>query len=230
MDMAVKAKNIADILFFLILAIMELWRNLGGIPISQSLDTPQRNPMDIPYIDLSTPLRTYQSFLHFSCFFSVCAGNGTLVTFDDLPNNFVPIPNCYNNINWGNGYYLNRYSVGNTSGYYTATVSGNNSLYNWGGLPMSMTSATGRLFILNSVIVAAAWDDNLSLTVTGYHSSAIIQNQTFTLQVFTASYLNFSGYSGLDTVIFTTFGGTLDPNVSGNGTQFGMDNVCLTFI
>jgi hypothetical protein len=95
---------------------------------------------------------------------------------------------------------------------------------------MNMTTADGRLFTLNSAAVAAAWYDNLTLAVTGYHSGAIIRNQTFILQVFTASYLNFSGYSGLDTVIFSTFGGTKNPNVTNNGMQFGMDNVCLTFI
>jgi hypothetical protein len=95
---------------------------------------------------------------------------------------------------------------------------------------MNMTSANGRLFILNSAVAAAAWYDNLLLTVTGYHSNVIIQNQTFILQVFTASYLIFSGYLGLDTVVLSTSGGTLNPYVTGDGTQFEMDNICLTFI
>jgi hypothetical protein len=74
-------------------------------------------------MNLSTSLRTYRSFLHFSLFFfAACADNGTLVTFDDLPGTELPIPNSYNNINWGNGYYINRYTYGNASGYYTATV------------------------------------------------------------------------------------------------------------
>jgi hypothetical protein len=119
---------------------------------------------------------------------------------------------------------------GNASGYYTATVSGNNLLYNAYGNPLNMTTADGRLFTLNSAVVAAAWRDNLTLTVTGYHSGAIIQDQTFILQVFTASYLNFIGYSELDTVVFSTSGGTQDPNVAYPGTQFAMDNICLTFM
>jgi hypothetical protein len=43
------------------------------------------------------------------------------------------------------------------------------------------------------------------------------------------SYLTFNGYSGLDTVIFTTSGGTKDPAAASSGTQFAMDNICLTF-
>jgi hypothetical protein len=64
----------------------------------------------------------YRLFLHFSSFFSVCAGNDTLVTFDDLPSTSSLVPNGYHNINWGNGDYINRYTFGNASGYYTATV------------------------------------------------------------------------------------------------------------
>ena len=93
-----------------------------------------------------------------------------------------------------------------------------------------MTSANGRLFTLNSAVAAAAWFDNLTLTVTGYNFNAIIRNQTFTLQVFTLSYLNFSGYQGLNAVVFTTSGGTRHLNVTGNGAHFAMDNLCLTFI
>ena len=95
---------------------------------------------------------------------------------------------------------------------------------------MTITSTNGRLFKLNSVVAAAAWNDNLSLVVTGYHSNTMIHNWTFTLQVFTASYLNFSGYSSLDTMIFSTSGGTLNPNVIYTGEQLGMDNFCFTFI
>jgi hypothetical protein len=152
------------------------------------------------------------------------------VTFDDIPANLSFIPNCYDNIHWENGYYVYGSVNGNASGYHTAAVNESNLLYNGGGNPMTMTSADGRLFILNSAVVAAAWNDNLLLTVVGYHSNVIIQNQTFILEVFTASYLNFSGYSGVDTVVFSTSGGTKNPHVVASGMQFGMDNICLTFI
>ena len=82
---------------------------------------------------------------------------------------------------------------------------------------------------LYSLAVAAAWNDNLQLTIVGYSSNAVIASNTYTLQVFTVSHLTFTGYVGLDKIIFTTSGGTRNPSVTGNGTQFGMDDICLKF-
>ncbi len=96
---------------------------------------------------------------------------------------------------------------------------------------MTMTNATTSLFTLHSAAAAAAWNDNLELTIVGYRSNVVIANNTFILQVFTVSYLTFSGYSQLDTAVFSTSGGTLNPNVNGtgSGTHFAMDNLCLSF-
>jgi hypothetical protein len=82
---------------------------------------------------------------------------------------------------------------------------------------------------LYSLAVAAAWNDNLQLKIVGYNSNVVIRNNTYTLQVFTVSYLIFTGYSGLDNITFTTFGGTKNPIVNGSGTHFAMDNICLSF-
>lgn len=149
------------------------------------------------------------------------------MTFDDLPSAQAPIPNPYYNIAWINGYCIPRTFYGNTNGYFTATISGNNTLFNLNGNPLTMASTNSNLITLNSAVAAAAWRDNLLLTVTGYRSGAIIQNQVFTLQVFTPNYLTFDGYSKLDTVLFSTSGGTKSPIVTSDGQQFAMDNIYL---
>jgi hypothetical protein len=102
-------------------------------------------------------------------------------------------------------------------------------VFNRFGNPMSMTSANGCLITLYSLAVAAAWNDNLQLTIVGYNSNVTIITSNYTLQVFTASFLTFTGYTGLDTIIFTTSDGTQDPNVGTSGTHFAMDNICLSF-
>jgi hypothetical protein len=117
----------------------------------------------------------------------------------------------------------------NNSGYYTAIVSHPNIIYNGGASPMTIQTATGLFFNLNHLSVAAAWFDNLLLNVVGYKSNVVIINNTYTLQVFTLSNITFTGYSGLDTVIFSTSGGTQNSIVNGSGGHFGMDNVCLNF-
>ena len=93
---------------------------------------------------------------------------------------------------------------------------------------MTMTRIGSTLLTLHSAAVAAAWRDNLQLNVVGYRSHVIIANNTFTLQVFSVSYLIFNGYTALDKVIFSTFAGTQNVNVSGSGTQYAMDNLCIT--
>jgi hypothetical protein len=102
-------------------------------------------------------------------------------------------------------------------------------MYDGGGSPMTMTSANSSLINLHSLAVAAAWYDNLQLTIVGYNSNVTIVTSTYTLQVFTASFLTFTGYTGLDTITFTTSGGTQDPNVGGGGEHFAMDDICLNF-
>ena len=94
---------------------------------------------------------------------------------------------------------------------------------------MTMQSANSSLFNLYSFAAAASWRDNLQLTVTGYCSNVTIALNTYTLQVFSVKYLAFTGYVGLDKIIFTTSGGTQNPNVNSGLPVFGMDNLCLEF-
>lgn len=116
----------------------------------------------------------------------------------------------------------------NTSGYYTGIVSKNNTSYNSWGNPVTMQIANGSYFTLNSISVASAARDNLQLTVVGYNSNLVINNKTYIVQVFTLSFITFSGYAGLDKITFSTSGGTQNPVVSLSGSQYAMDNICLT--
>ncbi|CAF1562611.1 unnamed protein product, partial [Adineta ricciae] len=82
-------------------------------------------------------------------------------------------------------------------------------------------------FIVSAL--AAVWSDNLQLQVVGYRSNTIIANNIYILQVFNVLYITFDGYSGLDSVVFSTSAGTHNLDVVGSGRHFGMDNLCLTF-
>ena len=92
-----------------------------------------------------------------------------------------------------------------------------------------MESTDKRLLTLHSVAAAADLRDNLPLTVAGYNSTDLIVHDIFILQVFNVSYLTFNNYSKLDRITFSTSGGTQNPTVYADGTQFAMDNICLTF-
>jgi hypothetical protein len=145
-----------------------------------------------------------------------CSNGDTVLTFDDLTSG-ESVPNGYGNIVWRNPYVAT--NANNTNGYYTGAVSRPNTIFNPLGYPMTMKSANSSLITLHSAAAAAAWDDNLQLTVVGYRSNVVIVTNTFTLQVFTVSYLTFIGYTGLDKIEFKT----------SDDENFAMDNVCLSF-
>lgn len=138
------------------------------------------------------------------------------------------MPNGYNNIDWTNANANMPSST--TNGYYTGTVSKPYSVFNPYGNPLTMTSDNSSLFNLYSLSIAAAWNDNLQVQVNGYNSNVLIVSNIYTIQVFTVSRLTFTGYTGLDSVTLTSSGGTTNPSVTGSGTHFAMDNICLTFI
>ena len=160
--------------------------------------------------------------------FLECGENDTLITFDDLSTG-GQIPPGYFNMIWDNANYHNRTTHGVSSGYYTATVSGNYISYNANGNSMHIRLFNGSLLTLKSAVIAAAWNDNLQLEIVGYRSDSVIINRTFTLQVFEGQYLNFTGYSRLNKVSFSSFGGTRNSNVRGDGHFFAMDDLCCSF-
>lgn len=115
------------------------------------------------------------------------------------------------------------------SGYHTAIVSRSNVVFNYHAKPMTMRSTIGHFFNFHSATMAAAWHDNLKLTVVGSRSNAVTVNNSFILQVFKASYIIFTGFIELDTIKFTTYGGTKNAAVPSAGEHFAMDDICLSF-
>lgn len=159
--------------------------------------------------------------------FPACSIGNTDITFDDLTSTGA-IPNGYKNLLWdtASGYLPS----GSTNGYSTAMVTSPYDVFNPFGDPLTIQTASLNLITLYSLVAAAAWYDNLDLTVDGYNSNTIVVSATFTLQVFTPSYLTFTGFTGLDKIVFTTSGGTKNSGVTGSGRQFAMDNLCLSLV
>ena len=120
--------------------------------------------------------------------------------------------------------------LANISGYYTVLRSGPNVISDDLSNTITVTSDNGRLFTLYCAIAAAVCNDNLILTITGYKSNEVILNNDYTLQVFAASYLTFSEYCELDTLVFSASAGTPDEAVGDMGPYFAMDSIYLSFI
>lgn len=170
--------------------------------------------------------RSARAPLYSTMFLACTTGGATLIMFDDTTCS-GSVLNGYTNIDWSNAALHTASS--STNGYYTGTVSLPCSIYNSGGSAMSMDSSNGSLITLYSAAIAAAWYDNLQLRIVGYRSGAVVADQTFTLQVFSLTTPAFIGYTNLDSITFSTSGGTKNSGVTGSGTHLAIDNICLTF-
>ena len=159
------------------------------------------------------------------------SANATVLTFDDLtPLTASPstIANSYGGLNWTDMGYLNssHYS-GGTSGYVGGTVFGDYVAFNEFA---RVATVSDGLFDFNSAYLASAWNDNLSVTVQGFLGGTELYNVTVNnlqysqTQGATATLVNFD-FLGIDSLVFTSFGGTdADANDGGGGTHFVMDN------
>lgn len=158
-----------------------------------------------------------------------------LLTFENLPaaaiNGASVIPNNYGGLQWQNFNYLDvlNYDV-SPAGYNNANVSGTNVAFNANSNPAKITGTT---FDLDSAYLTGAWRDGLQVEVQGYVGGVLTYDNTYTVNTSGPDLINFN-YLGVDEVIFTSSGGTLnpayhDPDRGAAAEQFAMDNLSITF-
>ena len=134
-------------------------------------------------------------------------------------------------MNWVNAYYLNttweRFTYG-WNGYATARTSGIFVAFNGAGQPMTFSLPVGQYFQLNSVSLAAAWNNNLQLTIKGTRNNVLVYQTIVSLQVATRTMLYTFKWANIDKISFEAAGGTPYPGLSGSGTQFVVDDLDIT--
>ncbi len=152
--------------------------------------------------------------------------NAGLLTFDTLPNNTegLAVPSNYGGLQWQNLFCVNGLTnIYNPSGYQAGLVSKNNDVFNGFGNSASIYVDSG-LFILNSVSLTGAWNDNLQVQITGFFRGRQVYNHTFTLSATKPTSIHLGIVA--DEVDFASFGGTKHTAYEGgSGEQFAMDNV-----
>ncbi len=112
------------------------------------------------------------------------------------------------------------------SGYYNGVVSTPNVALNWFMSDASFSSVD--TFDLVSLYLGAAWNNGLQVDITGSLAGSPIYSVTETVDTSgTTQYV--LDWTGIDTVTFHTYGGTLNPDLAttGHGTQMVLDNVVL---
>jgi hypothetical protein len=146
-----------------------------------------------------------------------------LITFDDLSGGGA-VPDGYQSLHWTNFFYINGTSQAN-SGYQPAVISPKNVAFNGFGATALLSDGEFGLF---SAYLTAVWRDGLQVEVIGSRGGTVVPgyDNTYTLSSTASTFITFN-YDNIDTVQFISFGGVKNPNYSGDGTQFAMDNVLI---
>jgi hypothetical protein len=149
-----------------------------------------------------------------------CVSGANLLTFDALSAcaGGSLVPNGYGCLNWTKVSFLDGHAQANGSGYYNSVVSGDYNTYNYGGVPMSITSmTTGTTFTINSFYATASTVNNLVVIVTGSYLNSTLYTSSLTLNTSTPQLVTLN-WSGVDKVLFTPTG----------TNWFALDNLIVT--
>lgn len=147
----------------------------------------------------------------------------TVLTFDDLLD-LEAIPGGYGGLNWIGFYTLDGPAFG--AGYANGTVSPSMVAFNGDGEFAAVTVASDSLFDFNGAYLTAAWQNGLSIEVTGFQGGIPLYDQVVTVDPFGPTFFSFN-FEGIDTLQFFASGGTEGPFGCLNCTQFAIDNFTL---
>jgi hypothetical protein len=144
------------------------------------------------------------------------------INFDDRSGIATLVKNGYQGFDWNNFVTFDGQSEAPGSGYDTGTISPHNVAFNSGGFDASLSRATA--FTLIGGYFTGAWNDGLSITLTGFRSGVAAFTRTVAVDtsgpIFAA--LNFSG---IDLVTFHSTGGVTHDPTRGSGVQFVLDDL-----
>lgn len=158
---------------------------------------------------------------------AACAAQATTLTFDDLglADGSETFISSYGGFTWDNAGALNTTGYAyNPSGYQVGAVSGSGVGFSFDSSTLSFSSATP--FTFNSIWLTAAWNDGLSVTLTGSLAGLSLYSQTVN-PLATAPKLYTFDWANIDKVSIWTSGGTFHPGYGGAGEHVALDN--LTF-
>jgi hypothetical protein len=145
------------------------------------------------------------------------------LTFDDISGAEIgTIPNGYGGLQWNLMGYTDGGARFSSSGYENGTVSGDYVAFNEFA---SVGTVSGGLFDFTSAYLTAAWNDGLTIVVTGLLSGSSIYTQTVSVDTSGPTLFNFN-FLGIDQLTFASSGG-VDAGLDGSGTHFAMDDMTV---
>ncbi|CAF1027283.1 unnamed protein product [Adineta steineri] len=156
-----------------------------------------------------------------------------LITFDNVSGAgrySQPLPNGFSGFQWVNANYMNvsyHEEINGWSGFSTVLSSGKYIGWNKDGQKLSMIINAAPSFTLKSMMLASAWNDNLTLEISGKGLGTVNKSIKLTLQL-QPQWVELN-WSHVEIVHFSSYGGEQNSNVTRNGTEFGIDNLCVEF-
>lgn len=153
----------------------------------------------------------------------------TVLTFDDLLD-FAAIPDNYGGLNWIGFYTLDgpAYGAGPDLGvgFANGTVSPSMVAFNGDSEFAAVTVASDSLFTFNGAYLTAAWQNDLTIQVTGFEGGNALYDQVVTVDPLGPTFFSFD-FEGIDTLQFFASGGTTGPFGCPDCPQFAIDNFTL---
>lgn len=162
---------------------------------------------------------------------NACIVQATILTFDDLPPEtifgggdlyFGIVPDGYGGLDWSdNSAYFNATVDGGNSGYSNATVSGGR-IFSPGNIfdPVILSGATIDFI---GAYFTAAWRDELNINIKGYNGLALLYEDNIIIDTAGPTWFEANQFS-INYLEITAFGGIENPNLSGDGAFYGMDD------
>ena len=159
----------------------------------------------------------------------------TVLTFDDItgdPVEVLPIPEGYGGFNWYGYHVLDAINLFiQPSGYLNGLVSGNYVAWSDGQIgdipEISQKIVRDEEFDFIGVYLTAAWLDGLNVAVEGYREDALVYSQTVVVGPYSATWFDFN-FMDIDSLRFTSTGGTTVPDIPGDGRHIVMDDFTFT--
>lgn len=151
------------------------------------------------------------------------------VRFDDITAAPVGMVSSYAGYNWNNAFVISPLgyfgSAAVAGGFYSALQSSGHVMSNAGAAPLSISKNSA--FDLTGGYFAATWTNGLTLNAKGFNNGVQMYDKTFNLSWTQAQYLDLGMY-GVDNVVFTNSGGTVDPSFNaGSNNGFAFDDLNL---
>ncbi len=170
-----------------------------------------------------TSIKASVSAFVFASLFGGATAQAAVLDFDDVStSSFESISDSnYGDFSWDTDAWVLNANQYTDSGYKNGLTSGDYVLFNAYGNDMSLSRDSA--FDFNGAAITGAWNDGLSVRVEGYLGSDLLYDRTVTVD--TSGPVNFDfNFAGIDSLVFSSFGGTDNSNYGGWGNHFALDD------